>query len=55
MFVFTKRLKKKPNVAVALRNGQTNISTEDQTLAVLLQLPNVLFTPHNAFNTIEAV
>ena len=44
-----------PNVAVALRSGHTNTSAEVQTLAALLQHPNVLFTPHNAFNTIEAV
>jgi D-lactate dehydrogenase len=44
-----------PNVAVALRSGQTNISTEAQTLNALLLKPNVLFTPHNAFNTCEAV
>jgi len=55
MFVFTKRLKNKPNVAVVLRSRQKNISTETQTLAALLQHPNVLFTPYNAFNTIEAV
>ncbi|MGD0037234.1 MAG: hypothetical protein ABSC53_08080 [Bacteroidota bacterium] len=48
-------MQKKPNVAVALRSRQTNISTEAQTLAALLQHPNALFTPHNTFNTIEAV
>jgi D-lactate dehydrogenase len=44
-----------PNVAVALRSGYKNTSLEAQTIAALLQYPNVLFTPHNAFNTIEAV
>jgi D-lactate dehydrogenase len=44
-----------PNVAVALRSGHTNTSAEAQTLTALLQHPNVLFTPHNAFNTFEAV
>lgn len=44
-----------PNIAVALRYGNTKASVETQTLAALLQQPNVLFTPHNAFNTIEAV
>jgi D-lactate dehydrogenase len=44
-----------PSVAVAFRSGSKNSSVEAQTLAALLQYPNVLFTPHNAFNTIEAV
>jgi D-lactate dehydrogenase len=44
-----------PNVAVALRSGVDSASTEAQTVAALLQYPQVLFTPHNAFNTIEAV
>jgi D-lactate dehydrogenase len=44
-----------PTVAGALRNGNTNTSPEAQMAASLLQHPNVLFTPHNAFNTIEAV
>jgi D-lactate dehydrogenase len=44
-----------PNVAVALRSGHTNTSNEAQILEELLHNPNVLFTPHNAFNTIEAV
>ena len=44
-----------PNVAVALRSGHMNTSAEAQILAALLKHPNVLFTPHNAFNTIEAV
>jgi len=44
-----------PNVAVALRSGNKNTSLETQTIAALLQHPHVLFTPHNAFNTIEAV
>ena len=44
-----------PNVAVALRSGHTKTSSEAQIVKALLQYPNVLFTPHNAFNTIEAV
>jgi D-lactate dehydrogenase len=44
-----------PNIAVALRREHTNISPGAQILAALLQHPNILFTPHNAFNTIEAV
>ena len=44
-----------PNVAVALRSRHTNTSPAAQLLKELLQHPNVLFTPHNAFNTMEAV
>jgi len=44
-----------PNVAVALRSSHRESSPEAETIAALLQHPNVLFTPHNAFNTIEAV
>ena len=44
-----------PAVAVALRGGNAKNSAEVQTLTSLLQYPNVLFTPHNAFNTREAV
>jgi D-lactate dehydrogenase len=44
-----------PNVGVALRSGYKHTSLEAQTVAALLQYPHVLFTPHNAFNTIEAV
>jgi D-lactate dehydrogenase len=44
-----------PNAATALRGGHIRTSPEAQTLTALLQHPNVLFTPHNAFNTIEAV
>ncbi len=44
-----------PNVAAAFRNTHKNNSIEAQTLAALLKYPNVLCTPHNAFNTIEAL
>jgi D-lactate dehydrogenase len=44
-----------PNAAAALRSGNSHNSLEAQTITALLQHPNVLFTPHNAFNTIEAV
>ena len=44
-----------PALAVALRGGEINIPPETRTITELLQYPNVLFTPHNAFNTIEAV
>jgi D-lactate dehydrogenase len=43
------------NVAVALRSGNTGTFTKAQIIGSLLQYPNVLFTPHNAFNTLEAV
>ena len=44
-----------PNVAVALRNHNSHSSSESQAITELLQYQNVLFTPHNAFNTVEAV
>jgi D-lactate dehydrogenase len=43
------------HVAVALRTGQKAASHEAQVVEALLQFQNVLFTPHNAFNTVEAV
>jgi D-lactate dehydrogenase len=42
-----------PNVASQLRGGGTSGASEQ--VLKLLSYPNVLFTPHNAFNTIEAV
>jgi D-lactate dehydrogenase len=44
-----------PTVAVALRSEYTNTFPAAQLIKELLQYPNVLFTPHNAFNTMEAV
>ena len=44
-----------PIVATALRSDQINTSHESQLVTALLQHPNVLCTPHNAFNTREAV
>lgn len=44
-----------PNIAVALRSKHPNTYPEAQMIKELLQYPNVLFTPHNAFNTKEAV
>jgi D-lactate dehydrogenase len=44
-----------PNIAVALRSGHPNTSPTAQLITKLLQHPRVLFTPHNAFNTTEAV
>jgi D-lactate dehydrogenase len=44
-----------PNIAVALRSKHANTFSAAQAIKDLLQYPNVLFTPHNAFNTKEAV
>ncbi len=43
-----------PNVAEALRHGGST-SPEAEALRTLQTLPNVILTPHNAFNTREAV
>ncbi len=43
-----------PSIATALRNGTTD-SLPAKKIASLLQHPNVIFTPHNAFNSYEAV
>jgi D-lactate dehydrogenase len=44
-----------PNVAVALRSKHASTFPAAQAIKELLQYQNVLFTPHNAFNTMEAV
>ena len=44
-----------PNIAVALRSAHSDASFTSQTVTELMKHPNVIFTPHNAFNTIEAV
>jgi len=44
-----------PQLAVALRDGKEETSPVAQILKELLKHPNVLCTPHNAFNTIEAL
>jgi D-lactate dehydrogenase len=44
-----------PEVAVALRSGHAGSHPAAQTIAELSKHPRVLLTPHNAFNTIEAV
>jgi D-lactate dehydrogenase len=44
-----------PDIAGALRSGNNNSSEKTQIISSLLQIPNVILTPHNAFNTIEAV
>lgn len=46
---------REPELAVSLRTGR---ASEDPEVAALLELrdkPNVIITPHNAFNTAEAV
>lgn len=44
-----------PEVAVALRSAHPGSHPASQTVAELSKHPRVLLTPHNAFNTIEAV
>ena len=44
-----------PNIAVALRSKHTKAFPTTLVINDLLQYPNVLCTPHNAFNTMEAV
>ena len=43
------------DLAVAVRAGQTSSDAEVRATLELAQLENVLCTPHNAFNTAEAV
>ncbi len=42
-------------LAASLRNGVQSEKSEIEATMKLSGLPNVIFTPHNAFNTIEAV
>jgi D-lactate dehydrogenase len=42
-------------LAVSLREGKSSNDPEVQATLALLEKPNVIFTPHNAFNTVEAV
>jgi D-lactate dehydrogenase len=42
-------------LAVALRSGSTSPNKEVQATLALAKLPNVILTPHNAFNTYESV
>jgi D-lactate dehydrogenase len=44
-----------PLVATALRSGNVSASLPVQEITALLQHSNVIFTPHNAFNSYEAV
>lgn len=43
------------DLAVALRNGREPQTLEAKAILSMSALPNVICTPHNAFNTIEAV
>ena len=42
-------------LAVALRRQKMNADEEIKATIQLAKMPNVIFTPHNAFNTIEAL
>ncbi len=42
-------------LAVSLRDGKVSQDPEVKATLALLEKPNVIFTPHNAFNTVEAV
>ncbi|MFP4089880.1 MAG: NAD(P)-dependent oxidoreductase [Cyclobacteriaceae bacterium] len=42
-------------LAVSLREGKTSSDPQVKATLQLLEKPNVIFTPHNAFNTDEAV
>ncbi len=44
-----------PEVGTALRSGRLEGSAQARIVAELLGFPNVIFTPHNAFNTEEAL
>ncbi len=44
-----------PEVGTALRTNQIEISEKAQIVMELLRYPNVILTPHNAFNTAEAL
>ena len=44
-----------PSVAVSLRNPSGHQSGEAAIVREMMNYPNVIFTPHNAFNTQEAV
>lgn len=43
------------DLAVALRSGRTSDDDEAQAVAALMGRPDAILTPHNAFNTAEAV
>lgn len=44
-----------PVVASSLRGGAGNVQESLRALRALMNFPNVILTPHNAFNTLEAV
>ncbi len=44
-----------PEIADALRSGLDSDSDKKKVITLMQQYPNVILTPHNAFNSIEAV
>jgi len=42
-------------LAIALRSGKSSQNKEVQATLALSKMPNVILTPHNAFNTFESV
>lgn len=44
-----------PAVAFDLRNHTSSQSREAEIIREMMNYPNVIFTPHNAFNTLEAL
>jgi D-lactate dehydrogenase len=44
-----------PNVGAAMRTNQVESSENARIVTKLLKYPNVILTPHNAFNTAEAL
>ena len=47
--------KDESKLAVSLRSGEDVNSKEVESIKELQKYPNVIFTPHNSFNTQEAV
>ncbi len=43
------------NLALALRSGQVSETNSAGVVHEMLKYPNVIMTPHNAFNTMEAI
>jgi D-lactate dehydrogenase len=43
------------NLAVGLRSGSFSSDKQVKTIQKMLEMDNVILTPHNAFNTMEAV
>jgi D-lactate dehydrogenase len=43
------------NLSVGLRNGQMTDDPEVEAILEMMEMENVILTPHNAFNTVESV